>query len=358
MDWAPASARSATAAVPDRSNLKKPAGLTAEMKQEGPLRRAERLADRVLSSERAKRRMLVIVNPYATTVSHRLKGLVVYALQGRYSVEAVDTQARNHATNLCREAAAEGYDIVVAFGGDGTVNEAANGLVGSDTPLAVLPGGSANVFCRTVGMPTDVVDATEHLLGLADDFRSFSVDTGTVNGRHFLFASGVGLDASVVREVDGHPTLKARLRHYYYAYAAITTFARQYIAHPPALELEVAGKSVTGVTVVCQNSDPFSYFGRRAIRLCENAGLDTGDLAMLVLKRARPLELGTLAARILSQRPRLLERHRQIEAFSGVQGARVTGLDREVPVQVDGDYIGCFPTVNYGVAPRSLSVVA
>src|SRR4051795_4529685 len=99
---------------------------------ESALQRAEELAERVLPSRTAKRRMLVIVNPYATTVSDRLKNLVVYALQGRYDVEAIDTQAKAHATELCREAADEDYDVVVAFGGDGTVNEAANGLVGTD----------------------------------------------------------------------------------------------------------------------------------------------------------------------------------------------------------------------------------
>ena len=78
-----------------------------------------------------RKRMLVIANPYATTVSDRLKSLVVYALQGRYDVDTVDTEGRDHATELCREAAAEGYDVVVAFGGDGTVNEAANGLAGT-----------------------------------------------------------------------------------------------------------------------------------------------------------------------------------------------------------------------------------
>src|SRR2546430_10841605 len=101
---------------------------------ETALERAENLAERVLQDHGPKRRMLVIVNPYATTVSDRLKNLVVYALQSRYAVEAVDTEARAHATELCRGAAAEGYGVVVAFGGDGTVNEAANGLVGTGTP--------------------------------------------------------------------------------------------------------------------------------------------------------------------------------------------------------------------------------
>src|SRR5690348_14495370 len=116
----------------------------------------------------AKKRMLIIVNPYATTVSDRLRNLVVYALQGRYEVEAVATEARNHATEIGREAKEGGYDVVVSFGGDGTLNEVANGLAGTDMPMGILPGGSANVVARSLGIPNDVVDATEHLLSLAD----------------------------------------------------------------------------------------------------------------------------------------------------------------------------------------------
>src|SRR5579862_3763292 len=140
------------------------------------------------------RRMLVIVNPYASTVSDRLKNLVVYALRGSYQVEAIDTEARDHATELCREAANSGYDVVVAFGGDGTVNEAANGLIGTDTALTCLPGGRTNVYCRILGIPVDLVDATEHLLSLADDWRPRPVDLGRAGSRYFTFSAGVGLD--------------------------------------------------------------------------------------------------------------------------------------------------------------------
>src|SRR5437763_11864692 len=184
--------------------------MAAPPPSETALERAEDLAERVLPARSPKRRMLVIVNPYATTVSARLKNLVVYALQSRYEVEAVDTQAKLHATELCREAADEGYEVVVAFGGDGTVNEAANGLIGSDVPLTCLPGGSTNVFCRSLGIPRDVVDATEHLLPVADPFEPRKGDLGLVNGRYFTFGAGVGLDASVVEQVDAHPRLKAR----------------------------------------------------------------------------------------------------------------------------------------------------
>src|ERR1700733_14535880 len=131
-----------------------------------PLERLE--ATLALGQSAPTRRMLIVVNPYATPVSDRLKNLVVYALRGRYEVDAIDTAAPDHATELAREAAREGYDVVGAFGGDGTVNEAANGLGGPDTPPPCPAGGRANVYCRMLGIPTDVVDATEHLLLMAD----------------------------------------------------------------------------------------------------------------------------------------------------------------------------------------------
>src|ERR1700688_1157567 len=205
------------------------------------------------SSPAMKRRMLIIVNPYAATVSDRLRHLVVYALQGRFEVDAVDTEDRGHATELCREAALEGYDVVVAFGGDGTVNEAANGLLGSSTPLCCLPGGSSNVFGKMLGIPGDLVDATEHLLAMADDWRPRRVGVGVVNGRCFTFASGLGLDASVVERVDSRPHLKARLGPYYFAWVAVSTFARRYLTRPPRMRANVGTATLEGVTTIVQN---------------------------------------------------------------------------------------------------------
>jgi diacylglycerol kinase family enzyme len=329
------------------------------MQTESTLERAEELAERILPERSPKRRMLVIVNPYATTVSDRLKNLVVYALQSRYTVEAVDTEQRGHATQICREAAREGYDVVVAFGGDGTVNEAANGLVGSDTPLTVLPGGSTNVWCRTIGIPDDVVDATEHLLRIADDFHPRRVDLGLVNERHFVFASGVGLDASVVERVDAHPYRKARFGAWYYTVAAVAIFNRRYLVNPPAVRVITGERVLTGVTVIVQNADPFTYFRRRPIRVAEPAGLDTGSLSAAVLKRATVLELPTLLPRVLSTRARTVLRHRQVEGLGELRELRVDAVDdRPFPVQVDGDYIGEFDCVRYGVVPGGLVAVA
>ena len=325
----------------------------------GPtLERAERLAERLLPERTPKKRMLVIVNPYATTVSDRLKNLVVYALQSRYEVEALETEQREHATQLCREAAGEGYDVVVAFGGDGTVNEAANGLVGSETPLTCLPGGSTNVWCRTLGIPNDVVDATEHLLRIADDFRPRRVDLGQVNDRLFVFSSGIGLDASVVERVDAHPYRKARLGPWYYTYAAVATFSRRYLFNPPRVRLHADGRSLEAVTVIVQNSDPFTYFSRRPIRVCEGAGLETGTLSMAALKRATLLELPTLIPRVFSRQARIVQRHRQVEGFPGLSEARVESVGRRASAQVDGDYIGEFDEVVYRTLPGALVAVA
>jgi diacylglycerol kinase family enzyme len=306
----------------------------------------------------AKKRMLIIVNPYATTVSDRLRHLVVYALQGRYEVDAVDTEARGHAIELCREAAHEGYDVVVAFGGDGTVNEAANGLRGSSTPLTCLPGGSANVYGKILGIPGELVDATEHLLAMADDWRPRKADLGVVNGRCFTFASGLGLDASVVRRVDSNPHMKARFGAYYFTWAAISTFTRRYIVKPPHLEVEIGGEQHTGVTAIVQNGSPFTYFQNRPIEVADGPRLDSGSLATSVLRRARPLDMPSIAFRAFSKRARL-SRHRQVDALGEAVELTVSSADEHpLPLQVDGDYLGEVMEARYSLLPGELSVIS
>jgi len=312
----------------------------------------------------AKKRMLIIVNPYATTVSDRLRNLVVYALQGRFEVEAVATEAQNHATEIGREVRDHGYDVVVAFGGDGTLNEVANGLAGTDVPVGILPGGSTNVVCRTLGIPNDVVDATEHLLALADDWAPRKIDLGKVGERYFVFSCGAGIDATVVKRVDAHPRLKSKAGPYYYTWAAVSAFARNYLVNPVRMRVDVNGSSAEGVTALAQNSDPFTYFASRPIRVCEGIGIDDGTLSLGVLKRAAQRDMPTLIPRLFSEK-RPAAGHRQVEHFDDVVSARFRSISedkqgalRPFPVQVDGDYIGDETSVALVAAPGALTIVA
>ena len=309
--------------------------------------------------------MLIIVNPYATTVSDRLKNLVVYALQGRYEVEAVSTEAQNHATEIGREAIDGGYDLVVAFGGDGTLNEVANGLAGTDVPVTILPGGSTNVVARTLGIPNDVVDATEHLLGLADRFEPRRIDLGIANGRRFVFSCGSGLDASAAMRVDRKPEAEGARR------AVLLHRGRGDLASTAStcetrcvMRLEVGDEPVEGVTVLAQNSDPFTYFGSRPVRVCEGVAIDDGTLSVAVLRRAAQRDMAPIITRVLAEGLRA-SRHRQIDHFDDVTEARVVsvstdtaGVARPFPIQVDGDYIGAHAELDLAIDPGALTVVA
>ena len=319
----------------------------------------ERLGE-IAALERPARakKMLVIVNPYATTTSDRLRHLVVYALQGRYEVDAIETERKGHAIELTAEAARERYDVVVAFGGDGTVNEAANGLAGSSTPLTCLPGGSNNVFCKMLGIPNDVVDATEHLLALPDRWAPRAVDLGRVNGRGFTFAAGVGLDASVVERVDSRPAMKARFGHWYFTGSAVSTFLRRYVVGPPRLEIVPdGGEPIEGVSVFFQNGEPFTYFKSRPVNLVTGARIDSGDLAGVVLTRANPVDVPTVMVRALSSAP--IPEHRRVEAFVGASRVSIRSLDgRAVPWQVDGDHVGDDTYIEVAVDAGALRIVS
>jgi diacylglycerol kinase family enzyme len=312
-----------------------------------------------LSHPTERKRMLVIVNPYASTVSPRLRNLVVSALAGRYEVEAVDTQSRNHATDLVREAAHEGYDVVVSYGGDGTVNEVANGLAGSETPMSCLPGGATNVLCKMLGIPGDVIDATQHLLRLADDWTPRRIDLGVANGRAFTYSSGFGLDASVAKRIDRNLKLKAsRVRDLYFVYCALETVLREYVRHPPRIEVDVGGETVRAITTIVQNGDPFTYLDEKPIRLAEGATLDSGTLAGVALRGARPHDVPTIMLRLLSKRRSVIG-HRQVHHFAGVRELRCESADeRPIPLHVDGDHVGDVTEAVFGIRPGALLVVA
>jgi len=174
-----------------------------------------------------------------------------------------------------------------------------------------------------------------------------------------VFAAGVGLDASVVKRVDAHPYRKAKFGAWYYSSSAVAIFTSRYLVNPPRVRVIAGDRVQDGVTAIVQNSDPFTYFRKRPIRIVEPAGLNMGSLSIGVLKRATALELPTLIPRLLSGSARTVMRHRQIEPMPEVAGAVVEAIDdRPFPMQVDGDYIGEFERVELGVKPGGLLAVS
>ena len=164
----------------------------------------------------------------------------------------------------------------------------------------------------------------------------------------------------MVERVDAHPRLKARLGQYYYTYAAVSTFNRKYLVNPPHVRVTVGDRRLEGVTVIAQNSDEYTYFGRRPIRL--SPGRRAGRRhawGWWCSSAPRSLELPTVLWRAFSGRAATLARHRQIESFPGTTRREVVATDGGTfPVQVDGDYIGQWESARLAAAPGALSVVA
>ena len=269
----------------------------------------------------------------------------------------MDTEARGHAIELCREAAHEGYDVVVAFGRGRTVNEAANGP-------ARFPH-AAHLSARRFGQrvrqdlryPGELVDATEHLLGMADDWRPRKVDLGVVNGRCFTFASGLGLDASVVKRVDSNPHLKARFGAYYFTWAAVSTFTVATYSNPPSRGRAGRRAAAQGVTAIVQNGSPFTYFKDRPIKVAEAL---SSIRARWRLQSCVALDRLTCPRSPSAPSP---SRHGSPATGRSASGRKlgVDGLlDRRepLPLQVDGDYLGERRRRATRCSCRALSVIS
>ncbi|HTH04701.1 MAG TPA: diacylglycerol kinase family protein, partial [Ilumatobacteraceae bacterium] len=163
----------------------------------------------------------------------RSRVVIQKALSADHDVTLAETNRRGHATRLAQGAAAEGVDVVAVLGGDGTQNEAANGLAGTQTALATLPGGSTNVFARTIGLPNDPIEATGVLLDALAKRSIRRIGLGSVNDRYFLFHTGVGFDAAVVGRVERQATLKRWAGHPLFVWAGLTTWLRGYDRRHP-----------------------------------------------------------------------------------------------------------------------------
>ena len=274
----------------------------------------------------------LLVNPRVSRLKAGVAEEVARRLGGGFAVSVAYTAAAGHATALAREAAEAGYDVVAALGGDGTVSEAASGLVGSPTPLACIPCGVTNVFARAIGMPNDPLAAATALAERerAGALAVRAVDTGTVNGHIFLYTAGVGFTAAMAETADEAPERKAALGQLHFAASGIAEIGRRYLREPPEMLVEADGLRERAVTVVVQNCEALTYFGPRQMRVCEHAGLDTGSISLTLLRQTRARDVAGVVARLLSG-PRRGGRAPPAGALAPVAGRRHGALARRLP---------------------------
>jgi diacylglycerol kinase family enzyme len=332
-------------------------------------------------------RALLVVNPKATATTARVRDVLARALGSDLKVDVAETQRRGHAIELGAQAAAEGLDLVVVLGGDGTVNEVVNGILrpldaststststsadadadadadasigdaatrASLPALAVVPGGSTNVFSRALDIPRDPVEATGHLLDALREGRSRRIGLGRADERWFTFTVGIGLDADAVRMVErarakGKPPTPSR-----YAVAALRQFFRGTDRRHPALTLEIPGhEPVTGLHLgIVANTAPWTYFRDRPITLTTTASFDAG-LDLAAMRRLRTV--GTLWSAAGMLGPGGL-RGRAACTWADLSEFRLTA-DRPLHVEVDGDYVGERQGLHLRAVPAALRVV-
>ncbi|MGW2570547.1 diacylglycerol/lipid kinase family protein [Streptomyces sp. NPDC001537] len=320
-------------------------------------------------------RALLVANPAATTTSARTRDVLIHALASEMKLETVTTEYRGHARDLGRQAAeSDDIDLVVALGGDGTVNEVVNGLLHAGPApeglprLAVVPGGSTNVFARALGLPNDAVEATGALLDALREGSERTVGMGLAEGtpgtedeavpsRWFTFCAGLGFDAGVVGRVEQQREQGRKSTHALY----LRQVARQFLQEPNrrhgSITLERPGEEpVTDLvlSIIC-NTSPWTYLGNRPVYAAPKASFDTG-LDLLSLSRMSAVSAARYATQLLTSSP---ER--------GPHGKHVVSLhdlDRftlhskvPLPLQMDGDHLGLRTSVTFTGVRRALRVI-
>lgn len=304
-------------------------------------------------------RILLIANATASSVTARKRVVIAKLLSGAHDVEVALTERRGHASELAAAAATDGVDVVVVLGGDGTLNEAANGLAGTACAMAVLPGGSTNVLARTLDLADDPVQATLQLLDALDLGLIRRVALGRVAQlspltpgteiprrgpaspaseapRWFTFHVGIGWDAAAVAEVERRGRLKRHLNHLLFIYAGLAAYFRDTDRNSPWFRVTVDGEVVEGWQCLVLNSNPYTFVGSRAFDVDPQATLDARP-TLVVADQFQPWDLLTLAA--VALRGGGVDDHHAVRMFRGFEQAQIEAL-RPLPWQVDGDYLG------------------
>ena len=300
-------------------------------------------------------RALLLFNPEATTVTTRVRDVIAHALDDVVRLDVAETKRPQHATEIARDAAAAGVDVVFCLGGDGTLNEALNGLAGTDVALAVLPAGGTNVFARTIGIPRDPIEATAvYIERLRDGSTPTSITLGLVNGHRFSFCAGVGFDAEVVREVHRRFAAKQRWGESFFVVTAIRTFFAGTDRRHPALTIRAGGATYEHMFLaIVGKSDPYTFLGKRPLRLTPDAAAAAGlDVAIVSSMRTRHI-LRIAAGGFRGGR------HTRMRSVTSLHDLDALEIDAAHPValQADGEYLGEVTTLRFGVERDALRIL-
>jgi diacylglycerol kinase family enzyme len=306
-------------------------------------------------------RILLVVNAFASSVTARNTVVVHRELSRGNEVEVVETNRRGHATRFAQDAARRGLDVVIGFGGDGTLNEVATGVAGTDTALGVLPGGSTNVFARTIGMANDPVRAARQLAGGIAAGDITPIGLGEVNGRSFCFHTGIGYDAAVVDAVERRASLKRWLGHPLFISASLRTWAVGYDRRRPHFALGGVDAGGTpwevpdGYFTVVLNTNPYTYLGNRPLDLSPAATLDRGLVAVTFRTMRATAILGSLAGAL---RGGGVRPSAHLDVRTDLTELVVTAIDdRPFPYQVDGDFLGDTRALRFRHRPDAVRLV-
>jgi len=314
-------------------------------------------------------RAVLIVNPNATSTTAAGRDLLAHALESRVELTVIHTDHRGHAIEIAESAKRDGIDVIIVHGGDGTVNEVVNGLLGipggqqlPDGPMpavAVVPGGSANVFARALGISPDPIEATNQLIDLLSERRNGGswrriglMDCGE---RWAVFTAGMGVDGDVVAAVEAQRAKGRKVTAGRYIRIAVREMLSN-VRKEPRLTLELPGREpVPGVYFAfISNASPWTYANTRPVWTNPATTFDTG-LGVFATTSMNVWKNLMLVRRMLAKRPDIKAKHLIRE--DDVEYVRITASE-PVASQIDGDFLGLRAEMTFRSVPGALSVVA
>lgn len=303
---------------------------------------------------RGRRRVAILIdNPNAGRLSDEEREGVMEAIRENFEIDRVSTTARTTGIGIAKEVAASGEDLVIAFGGDGHVNEVANGLAGTDVTLGIIPGGTMNVFARSLGIPIDPYEAVRHLRDRMFE-PSRRVSLGLMDDRYFTFSAGCGFDAEAAERVDLDVLAKRRFGEFFFFWSAFRVLMSGYRYRNPTMTVKGDFGEARVAMAIVSNTGPYAYLGKRSVEIAPNVRLHAG-LDVFGLRKMRMYGLPVYAWRCIVSKDLIDDK----DAFyrSDLDTFELTG-DTPFKRHVDGEPLDRAVSSRFSIVRDVLKVTA